>query len=78
MANKLNALVAEAVTMLQATNPQAWDILEKYFQRQYDFEKTQCVDSNLSEVEIHRGQARAWRDAVNLYKDATKKLSSGK
>ncbi len=78
MANKLTQLEAEAISILQAGNTRAFNVMKDYFQRQYDYERTKCVDSNISDVEIHRGRARAFRDAVNLHEDATNILSSGK
>lgn len=76
MANKLTQLEAEAISILQAGNARAFKVMKDYFERQLDFEKDKCVDSNLSDVEIHRGRARAFRDAVNLHADATNILST--
>lgn len=73
--NKFREIEAEAVVMLQAANPQAWDILKSYFERQFDFEVEKCIDSNIDMIKVHQGKAKALRDAVSLSADAHKLLS---
>ncbi len=75
MANTFTDLECEAISLLQAGNPKAFAIMIDYFIRQYDGEKTKCVDDNIDTVEIHRGRARAFRDAMNIHVDATNRLA---
>ncbi len=76
MANPLSDVECEAVSLLAASNPEAFQIVTGYFERMYEIAKESCVDCNLNNVEIHRGKARAWRDAMNIYVDATNRLST--
>ncbi len=74
MANKLTDFETEAISLLQAGNPQAFGVMIKYFERMCGIEMVSCVDCNIDAVEIHRGRARAWRDAMNIFEDARKRL----
>jgi hypothetical protein len=76
MSNPLTDLETEAVSLLQAGNPQAFGIMIGYFERMCEFEKSKCVDTNIEKVPIHQGRARAFRDAMNIHVDATNRLSS--
>jgi hypothetical protein len=76
MANNLKPEEAEAIAMLEAGNPKAFKILIDYFNRQYNFERTKCVDEKVERVEIHQGRARAFRDSMNVHNDAVRKLNS--
>jgi precorrin-6B methylase 2 len=75
MANPLKDVECEAVSLLAAAHPEAFVILTDYFERMYEKEKTACVDCNMSNIEIHRGKARAWKDAKNIYTDAINMLN---
>lgn len=76
MVNPLTDLETEAISLLQAGNPEAFHIMTEYFERMYNKEAEQCVDGNIGNVEIHRGRARAFRDASLIHVDATNKLNS--
>ncbi len=76
MANPITDLEAEAISLLFSGNTEAFNIMIGYFNRMYNVEKVKCVDCNLNNVEIHRGRARAFRDAKNIHVDATNRLNS--
>ena len=76
MANTLTDEECEAVSLLAASNPQAFHVMTEYFERMYEKEMESCVDCNMDNVEIHRGKARAWRGAKNIHVDATNRLNS--
>jgi len=73
MANSFEDIEAEAVSILMngVTGP-AWQILQEYFQRRFDFERDQCVQVPKEKVEVHQGMARAFNDCINLSKDMLK------
>lgn len=77
MANKLEDYECEAISLLQAGNPKAFKVMIDYFDKMYNFERDKCVDTSKDNVEIHQGRARAFRDAVNMHEDATKRLNDG-
>jgi hypothetical protein len=74
MANPLKDIESEAVSVLAAAHPEAFRVVTEYFERMYEKEKTSCIDCNIDNVEVHRGKARAWRDAKNLHADAINSL----
>jgi hypothetical protein len=73
--NPLQDGECEAISLLAASNPQAFHIMTEYFERMLEKEKESCVDCNLANVEIHRGMARAWRLAANVHVDAMNRLN---
>lgn len=76
MSNPLTDLETEAISLLQAGNPQAFSIVLGYFKRMHAFESQKCVDTEKEKVPVHQGRARAFRDAMNIHVDATNRLSS--
>jgi len=76
MANPFDDTECEAIALLGAGNPMAFRKMLDYFERMYAKEMIACVDCNIDVVDIHRGKARAWRDAKNIHVDATKRLNS--
>lgn len=74
--NQLQDVECEAISMLASANPEAFHIMTEYFERMYQKEMESCVDCNMANVEIHRGKARAWRDAANIHVDATNRLNN--
>ncbi len=76
MANNLKPPEAEAIAILEAGNPKAFKMVIDYFQRMYVFESNKCVDERVENVAVHQGRARAFRDAMNIYNDATRILNS--
>lgn len=72
--NQLQDVECEAISLLAASNPEAFHIMTEYFERMLEKEKEACVDCNMDNVEIHRGMARAWRLATNIHIDAINRL----
>jgi hypothetical protein len=75
VANTLTPEEAEAISILQAGNKGAWQVLESYFSRQLVFEVNKCITTPRDRVEVHQGSARTWGKCTTLHKDAQAFLS---
>jgi hypothetical protein len=79
MSKDLNLIEAEAVTMLRAANPKAWEIFESYLDRMYTFHREKCVDTHKdNDLEMHQGMARAFRKLTKLQETAYRVYEASK
>jgi hypothetical protein len=76
--SKINNDQAEAISLLQAGNPEAFKVMIDYFCDQYSFEAKKCVDTPKEKVERHQGRASAFGEMMDLHLDAQLKINSGK
>ncbi len=75
MANQMEPVEAEAIAMLEASNPKAWQFLMSYINKLRQHERNKCEDTQPDKVQVHQGRARAFKDILDLHYTATKMLS---